>query len=81
MGFAELFDGIFSSAHIGYMKNDPRFFIMLLNELDGYQADELLFWDDIPGNVATARSVGIEAEVYQNFAQFGRDILKYITTV
>lgn len=70
LGFSQLFDGMFSSAHIGYMKNQPQFFETLLRELDRRQPAEMLFWDDSAGNVATAKSVGIQAEVYSNFASF-----------
>lgn len=70
MGFAELFDGMFSSAHIGYMKSEPRFFTSVLDALTGCQAEDVLFWDDTPANVVTAQRVGIQAEVYRDFTHF-----------
>ena len=69
MGFSTLFDGMFSSADLGYMKNDFRFFESILYKLQE-QAENVLFWDDSPNNVATAKSVGIQAEVYSDFADF-----------
>jgi putative hydrolase of the HAD superfamily len=70
MGFADAFDGIFSSAHIGYIKHDTRFFQSVLQALQGINTDEILFWDDTPGKVETARNAGLQAEVYHDFADF-----------
>jgi putative hydrolase of the HAD superfamily len=77
MHFSHLFDGMFSSVDIGYMKNNPAFFETILHELDQYQAEQILFWDDTPKNVATAQSVGIHAEIYHNFAAFVQQMQKY----
>ena len=77
MGLADLFDGMFSSAGLGCMKSDPAFFATILRELDGYQAGEMLFWDDTPGNVVTAQCVGIQAELYSDFAGFMHQMQKY----
>jgi putative hydrolase of the HAD superfamily len=70
MGFADLFDGMFSSADIGYLKTEPRFFTSILTALEDCQAEDVLFWDDTPANVVTARSTGIQAEVYTDFVDF-----------
>ncbi|MEO8973666.1 MAG: HAD-IA family hydrolase [Ktedonobacteraceae bacterium] len=78
MGFADAFDGIFSSAYIGYMKYDGAFFAAVLHELDGVKAEEILFWDDSPGNVATAKEAGLHAELYSNFEDFQGKICKYL---
>lgn len=70
MGFAPRFDGMFSSAEIGSMKSEPRFFTSILDALDGCQTSDVLFWDDTPANVVTAQRVGIQAEVYRSFPHF-----------
>ncbi len=77
MGFANAFDGMFSSAYIGFMKHDTAFFEAVLRELDGVKAGEMLFWDDSPGNVATAQEVGLHAEVYRGFEDFQRQLRQY----
>lgn len=77
LGFAQLFDGIFSSVDIGYMKIDPLFFEAVVRELDGHLVTEMLFWDDQAGNVTTARSAGLHAEVYQDFTQFSSVMRTY----
>ncbi len=78
MGFAELFDGMFSSVDMGYMKTEPRFFTNILTALKDCQPDEVFFWDDTPANVATARSAGIRAEVYSDFAGFQVKMQEFI---
>lgn len=77
MGFTNLFDGMFSSVDVGYMKHDPAFFETILHALDGYQAEEVLFWDDTPKNVETAQHVGIQAEIYTDFTSFIRQMQHY----
>ena len=70
LGFARQFDGMFSSVDIGYIKSEMLFFEAVLRSLNTCQPAEVLFWDDSSTNVAIARSVGLQAEVYSNFAHF-----------
>ncbi|GHO97831.1 haloacid dehalogenase [Reticulibacter mediterranei] len=78
MGFANAFDGMFSSAHIGYIKHDTRFFQSVLQALQDIHANEILFWDDTAGKVETARSAGLQAEVYHDFADFTEKMERFI---
>ncbi len=78
MGFAEAFDGMFSSAYIGCMKHDLAFFSHVLSSLGDVPAQNILFWDDSLINVATAREVGLHAEVYQNFTDFNQKMFYYL---
>lgn len=77
MGLGRQFDGIFSSAYVGYMKHDTAFFEHVLRELKNLKAQEILFWDDQPGNVATAREMGLHAELYSDFADFEKKMSSY----
>ncbi|HVU65673.1 MAG TPA: HAD family hydrolase [Ktedonobacteraceae bacterium] len=70
LGFSHLFDGMFSSVSIGYMKSHPGFFETVVRELKGCAPAEILFWDDQELNVTTARNTGIRAELYRDFAHF-----------
>ncbi|HYO39127.1 MAG TPA: HAD-IA family hydrolase [Nocardioidaceae bacterium] len=63
MGYAELFDGAFYSYEMGVAKPDPDYFRFIVDAL-GIAADEMLFLDDRPDNVDSARSVGMRAEVW-----------------
>ena len=78
MGFAQKFDGIFSSAHVGQVKSQPAFFEHVLRKLNGIAAHEILFWDDSAPNIATARQFGLQAEIYTTFADFTRKMSRYL---
>src|SRR5260370_10843706 len=77
MGFERRFDGIFSSVYVGYMKHDTAFFEHVLRELKNVKARESLFWDDQPGNVATATVMDLLAVLYSDFADFEKTISCY----
>jgi len=79
MGFANKFDGMFSSSHIGYMKDNAAFFVYVLRKLASLPASEMLFWDDSAINVAVAREAGLHAEVYSSFADFEQKMRTYET--
>ncbi|GER87873.1 haloacid dehalogenase [Dictyobacter vulcani] len=77
MGFAQAFDGMFSSAQLGVLKNDQTFFTQILQTLDNIAAEEILFWDDTARNVTVARQTGMHAELYTDFPHFQQTILHY----
>jgi putative hydrolase of the HAD superfamily len=54
----ELFDDVVDSSFVGMRKPDPRIFELSLERL-GVGADEAVFIDDAPGNVAGAEKVGL----------------------
>ena len=81
MNFKVIFDGVFSSANIGYLKNDPKYFRYVLKELKKVQPDEILFWDDSQDNIDNARNVGIQAHFYKNFEDFKNKIHKHFKVV
>ncbi|HEU5229072.1 MAG TPA: HAD family hydrolase [Ktedonobacteraceae bacterium] len=78
MGLAEKFDGMFSSASIGCMKHETAFFEHILREFNDIKAEAMIFWDDSAGNVATAKKVGLLAELYRNFAGFEEKMKRYL---
>ena len=70
MGFDKIFDGVFSSAEIGYRKPDANFYKFILNELklrENFSPEEILFFDDTEKHVLEAKKLGIESYVYKNF--------------
>ena len=70
MAFGEHFDAIFSSADVGYTKDDGRFFDRLKRDLAPIGPDEMLFWDDAPINIETASAAGLQAELYTDLEAF-----------
>jgi putative hydrolase of the HAD superfamily len=69
MGFGELFHGIFSSAEVGYIKNDIMFWEQVLNQVAA-KPQEIAFWDDSKDNIEMASSLGITAYLYVGFDEF-----------
>ncbi len=67
-GLHRYFDGIYSSARLGILKDDPRFFTTVLHEIH-QRPDVCLFLDDDEANVATAKKCGIDAYFYTTETQ------------
>ena len=59
-GLLELFDVIVGSAYEGVMKPDPAIYARALNRL-GLRAEQTVFIDDAPANVAGTIAVGMDA--------------------
>ncbi len=56
----DLFDDVVDSSEVGLRKPDPAIYRLSLDRL-GVRADEAVFIDDAPGNVAGAAAVGMAA--------------------
>lgn len=63
--FKDEFDGIFSTAEIGYKKNNPRFFENLVNTL-GISAESIVYFDDSQSKLDAAKIVGLDSYLYTN---------------
>jgi len=70
LGFSKIFDKIYVSADIGYKKPSLEFFSHIINDLNGLGINEILYWDDSNENIEAALKLGINAELYTNFAEF-----------
>ncbi len=67
------FDGIYSSAEVGYNKNDKRFYEFVsqnLQEKENIAPEEIIFWDDDQKNVDVANSCGWNAFLYISLEEF-----------
>ncbi len=69
MNFSTSFDRLFFSCDMGCLKPAPVFYQKIQAEL-GLPGEAILFWDDAPPNVAAAREMGWQAELYTGFAAF-----------
>jgi len=58
---AELFDVVVDSCEEGVRKPDPVIFRLALERLGGVPPERAAFLDDAPGNVASARALGMHA--------------------
>lgn len=78
MGFQTLFDHLFFSCEVGWQKPHPMYFQHIETRL-GLAKSSILFWDDSPRNVETARETGWNAEIYTSFEDFEETIQNYIS--
>lgn len=71
--FKGLFDGYFISADLGVTKTNPKFFEMIVEQLQQeYPAllpQDITFFDDSQSKVDTACSVGIKGQLYEGIQQ------------
>ena len=70
--FNGIFDGIFSSAHIGAKKPSVKFFDHVFQTLQPIEKDEIFFWDDTLENVEAARSFGFQSKFYVGYEDFAQ---------
>ena len=60
-----LFDPVFTSSDLGYVKPDPLIFKAVLNAVE-FPPKNIIFVDDSPKNISVARTFGINGIVYKN---------------
>lgn len=68
-----LFEGVTNSAEIGVLKPDLAMYRHVL-ETNGLTADETVFLDDMPGNVAGAQAAGMHAFLFTDATQAESDL-------
>lgn len=78
MGFNKLFNKIYASSHLGYIKSNRNFFAKVMQDLPSIQKEEILFWDNSIGNILVAKRFGINAEHYISFPDFQKKTEKYL---
>lgn len=71
--YGEWFDQSFYSSDLGVAKPEAAYFRTILDVI-GRPADSVLFIDDNPANVASARTVGLHAEQYE--VETGVEVLR-----
>ncbi|HKB88845.1 MAG TPA: HAD-IA family hydrolase [Patescibacteria group bacterium] len=69
IGLKNYFDGIFSSAELGFKKPDPEFYLKALALLKTKPGD-VIFFDDDEENVISAKEVGMDARFYSGINDF-----------
>lgn len=75
MGFGEIFKRIYSSAKIGYLKENPIFFHLMVEDIQEHfssdvKHNEILFFDDTERNVKAAKEAGLNAYLYTDIETF-----------
>ena len=72
---SEYFDGLVISAFEGALKPDLKMYYTLLNRF-GLKAEECVFTDDMPVNVAGALAVGMDGFVFRGAEDFTEQLRK-----
>lgn len=70
MGFDALFDGIYSSADVGFKKPERDFYDAVHIALGISDEDQVVFWDDDKENVAAANDFGWQSFFFESFDDF-----------
>lgn len=63
--FTDDFDGVFSTAEIGFKKNDRRFFERVASDL-GVEPSEIIYFDDSQSKLDAAKQIGIQTFLYKS---------------
>ena len=70
---SEVFDYVFVSSRIGFIKPQPQIYEHALAAL-GCQPEQCLFIDDAVSNVEGANKVGIDTILYRSYSQLVEDL-------
>lgn len=74
-----LFDEVVASGEIGFAKPEAQAYEIVADRL-GIRLDECVFTDDREGFCEAARGVGMQAIVFEDFAQFRRELEALLDT-
>lgn len=76
-GLKDDFDHFYCSSDIGFLKKDTRFFQAVINNLEEKELitspKDIVFWDDTPNCIETAKACAIEAILFNE----NQDIINY----
>jgi putative hydrolase of the HAD superfamily len=75
VGLRELVDGSFISYEVGFTKDEKDFFKIVLKRLNIQDPSIVLYWDDEIKNIEVAKSVGIDARLYNDFERFKEEMV------
>ncbi|MDP2873822.1 MAG: HAD hydrolase-like protein [bacterium] len=70
LGLKKMFDGVFSSAELGYLKPQDEFWAAVHDRLGKPAKSEVLVWDDDEKNVESAKKFGFLAKQYSDLNLF-----------
>jgi HAD superfamily hydrolase (TIGR01509 family) len=78
MEFEHMFDGTFTSFHVGYKKDNENYYQHIFKAFPEVKPEEMLLWDDDQQNVAKAKAMGMHAEFYTSFEDFQKKMESYL---
>lgn len=81
MGFADLFNHIYSSAEINYKKPDKEFYEYIFREMNqkyGFSKEDLFYVDDTVSHVEGGNNAGIDSFHFTNFDDFQKHLFSFV---
>jgi len=79
LGFKDLFDKIFASSSVGFLKQSTDFWSVIFSQLN-VEKNEVLVWDDEQIAVDAARGFGFPAELYTDFELYKKKMDSLLTS-
>ncbi len=73
MGFANIFDQIYSSAEIGFKKPNLKFFDHIIQDLK-LGKEQIQYWDNRKDYIKIGLKAGLQARHYKTFEDFSRQM-------
>ena len=70
VGLKNFFDGVFSSAQIGYKKPQQEFWSVVYKQIGVPEKSEVVVWDDDQENIESAKNFGFVSEFYSDFDSY-----------
>jgi len=70
LNLKDFFDGVFSSAELGFLKPQQEFWSAIYDRLGKPDKSGVFVWDDDLENVESARNFGFNAEFYSDFDSY-----------
>lgn len=77
---ADLFDIMYPSYKIGFLKSEPAYYAQLIQSLSPIHKSDLFYWDDTAANVKAASSYGIPSQIFDTMQAFETSMRKLINS-
>lgn len=77
MEFKNIFDGVFSSAFVGFKKPEKEFYEYILTEINkeiSIKPEEIMFFDDSKKHIIEAKNLNIDSHLFTSFKDFKKKI-------
>lgn len=76
LGMKTIMDGKFVSCEMGVIKQDPKFFELVLKTFPEIPPDKIIYYDDSPSKLNAAKVVGIDTRLFTGYTNFEKEIYK-----
>lgn len=78
MGFVDYFDGYYFSYELGKNKENPHFFIYVLEVIGAHNPANVRYYDDDQKNVDIAKMLMIDARLFTDVTSFQESVTEFL---